>query len=304
MTWKLPSLSALRTLDVAAKHLSFTKAALELNVTQSAVSRQIRQLEEYLEIMLFQRVKKKLVLTESGENYLREVRVGLTCIENATVDLLAQRNDKGILNIAAPPVFSVKWLIPRLVAFHKSYPDILITLSSRSKEFDFDAQSIDASIYYGCDDWPNVVSEPLLGNDLVPVCAPGYLKGKRRVVTLSDLSKHSLLQQTRRPNSWHDFFADQGIPAANAWAGPQFEHFYMLLQAAIAGLGVALMPRFLILDDLASSRLIEPVEHHFASRDSYRLVYPPSKRNNPKLELFKRWLVNESIHFKKQSAAQ
>lgn len=300
MSWKLPSLSAIRTFDVAARHLSFTKAAAELDLTQSAVSRQIRQLEEFLGVMLFQRIKKKLILTDVGEHYVKEMRIGLAHMENATVNLLTHKSDKGILNIAAPPVFSVKWLIPRLNSFHQSHPDILITLSSRSQLFDFQSENIDASIYYGSDDWPNVVSEPLLGNDLVPVCAPDYLKGKIKTLSVSELQKYTLLQQTRRPNTWHDFFVDQGVTVSNAWAGPRFEHFYMLLQAAIAGQGIALLPRFVILDDLTSLRLIEPVGHQFVSRDCYRLVYPPSKRNNPKLGLFKRWLANESERFKRE----
>ncbi|MCU4119040.1 transcriptional regulator GcvA [Variovorax sp. N23] len=294
MTWQLPSLAALRTFEAAARHMSFTKAAEELHLTQSAVSRQIRTMEEYLGVLLFQRVKQRLVLTEVGRSYLIEIRSALEQMQEATVNLLAHRGRGGMLVLATPPAFATKWLIPRLADFYKLNPQIVINLVTRAKPFDFSTESIDAAIHYGNNDWPGVLSDRLMGDDVDIVCSLSYANVRPPIRNAKDLALHVLLQQSTRPHLWHDWMETRGVSPYNAWSGPRFEHFYMMMQAAIGGLGIALLPRMLVKDDLAEGRLIVPFDGSHKSRDAYCLVYPPEKRNDPKIEVFRRWLTGQS----------
>lgn len=293
MSWQLPSLSSLRTFEAAARHLSFTKAAFELNLTQSAISRQIRTLEEYLGVLLFQRVRQRLVLTEVGRDYLEDIRNALAQMQEATVNLLAHRGKGGMLVLATPPAFATKWLIPRLAEFYRQEPQIVISMVTRATRFDFSLEPIDAAIYYGKGDWPGVLTDPLVGSEMVVACSPDYLQRYGPISTPRDLAKHSLLQQSTRPHLWRNWSKANGDFLRDAWSGPSFEHFYLLLQAAVGGLGVGLLPRVLVEDDLADGRLVQPLKLDFQSDEVYGLVYPPAKRNNPKIELFRRWLLGK-----------
>jgi LysR family glycine cleavage system transcriptional activator len=295
MGWQLPSLAALRTFEAAARHLSFTKAGAELNLTQSAVSRHIRGIEEYLGVLMFERVRQRLILTDAGRAYSRDIRTGLEQMQSATVNLVAHQGRGGILRLATPPAFCVKWLIPRLDRFSNAHPNILIDLVTRNTTFNFETEPLlDAAIHYGNNDWVGVMVDRLVGEEMVTVCSQDYLDRHPPLHSASDLRNHVLLQPTRRPNTWHDWLEANNVSGMNAWAGPRFEHFYMIIQAAIAGLGVALLPRLLVNDDLISQRLIIPFDGSFVSRDAYGLVYPASKRNDPRLEQFRKWLLDEA----------
>lgn len=294
MGWQLPSLAALRTFEAAARHLSFTKAAAELNLTQSAVSRHIRGMEEYLGVLLFERVRQRLTLTDAGRSYARDIRAALEQMQSATVNLVTHQGKGGILRLATPPAFCMKWLIPRLDTFSNAHPNILIDLVTRSTPFNFEMEPLDAAIHYGNNDWPGVLFDRLVGEEMIPVCSHGYLEKQPPLNSASDLQQHVLLQPTRRPNTWRDWLEANDVHGINAWAGLRFEHFYMIIQAAIAGLGVALLPRLLVNDDLVSRRLVIPFDGSFISRDAYCLAYPAAKRNDPKLELFRQWLLNET----------
>lgn len=295
MSWQLPSLAALRTFEAAARHLNFTRAATELNLTQSAVSRQIRHMEDYLGVLLFQRVKKTVILTDAGRIYARDVRAGMETMQAATVNLLAHRGKGGMLNLATPPAFCVKWLIPRLDRFSSRHPGVVVNLSTRAKPFDFDVEHFDAAIHYGSNDWPGVITEKLLGEELVAVCSPAYLeKWPGAKARLADLPQHVLLQQTSRHNNWQEWLEQNQVKDVNPWAGPRFEHVYMVMQAAIAGLGIALLPRLLVIDDVESGRLVTPFKASLVTNDAYCLVYPAAKKSDPKLEVFRQWLISEA----------
>lgn len=294
MSWHLPSLTALRTFEAAARHLSFTKAADELHITQSAVSRQIRLMEEYLGLLLFQRVKQRLTLTEAGQRYVQDIRSGLELMQTATVNLLAHQGKGGALNIGTAPAFCTKWLIPRLGRFTSAHPNVVINLSTRDLPFDLDREGFDAAFHYGANDWPGVLSDALVGHELVVVCSPKYLADHAPLREPADLADHVLLQHTRRANKWREWLEEKDAAQVNAWAGPRFEHFYMITQAAIAHLGVALVPRLLVEDDLAAGKLVIALDVPYTSTESYCLVYSASKRNDPRLELFRRWLLAEA----------
>jgi LysR family transcriptional regulator, glycine cleavage system transcriptional activator len=294
MTWQIPSIAALRTFEAAARHMSFTKAAEELNVTQSAVSRQVAQTEEYFGLLLFQRVRQRLVLTDAGQQYAKAVRDALGQIQSATVTLLAHKGAGGALNIATPAAFASKWLIPRLARFNQACPGVVINLSTRDVVFDLEREQCDAAFHYGFNDWPDVISEPLVGQEFAVICSPEYLDTRPAVSSPADLRHHVLLQHTRGPNQWRLWFEAAGVKHVDPWIGPRFEHFYMVMQAALAHLGTGLVPRLLVEDDLASGRLVEPVHVDFAGNDAYCLVYSASKRNDPRLEQFRRWLHSEA----------
>ena len=294
MSPHLPSLAALRTFEAAARHLSFTKAADELHITQSAVSRQIRLMEEYLGLLLFQRVKQRLTLTEAGRCYVRDIRAGLDLMQTATVNLLAHQGQGGALNIGTAPAFCTKWLIPRLGRFTSAHPHVVINLSTRDLPFDLDREGFDAAFHYGANDWPGVLSDSLVGHELVVVCSSKYLAEHAPLRTPGDLADHVLLQHTRRAYKWREWLEDKKATHVNGWAGPRFEHFYMVTQAAIAHLGVALVPRLLVEEDLAAGRLVIALDEPYTSTESYCLVYSASKRNDPRLELFRRWLLAEA----------
>jgi len=295
MSWQLPSLASLRTLEAAARHLSFTRAATELNLTPSAVSRQIRHMEDYLGVALFQRIKKRLVLTEAGRRYVYDIRAGMELMQSATVNLLANQGRGGMLTVATPPAFGVKWLIPRLDGFASQHPDVHVNLATRAKPFDFEAQRIDAAIHYGNNDWPGAIVERLLGEELITACSPAYLaRWPGRKAKAADLPRHVLLQQTSRHNNWQEWLEQNDAAHVNPWAGPRFEHVYMVMQAAIAGLGIALLPRLLVLDEVASGRLVIPFPGTLHTQDAYCLVYPASKKSDPRLVLFRHWLLEQA----------
>ncbi|PLZ02663.1 LysR family transcriptional regulator [Burkholderia sp. WAC0059] len=294
MSWQLPSLSALRVFEAATRHLSFTRAATELNLTQSAVSRQIRQMENYLGVLLFQRVNKTLILTEAGRSYVADIRACLDQMSAATVNLLANKGRGGLLNLASPPAFCSKWLIPRLDRFSSQHPGIMLNISTRAKPFDFNAERFDMAIHYGRNDWPDVIADRLLGEELVVVCSREYAKKNPPLTVGPDLQHHVLLQQTTRYNRWSDWLRFHGVPGVNAWAGPRFEHVYMVMQAAVAGLGLALLPRVLVVDEVALGRLVNPFGDTFVVEDAYFLVYPAAKKSDPKLEIFREWVLNEA----------
>lgn len=294
MGWQLPSLAALRTFEAAARHLSFTEAALELNLTQSAVSRQIRLMEDYLGVALFQRVKQRLVLTEAGRVYVADIRAALVKMQAATMSLIATQGKGGILNLATPPAFGTKWLMPRLHRFTNAHPEILINLVTRARPFDLEGESVDIAIHYGNNDWPGVLSDRLVGGEMVVVCAPAYLDANEQLREPADLAKHTLLQWTVRPDMWREWMEAKQVSSANAWQGPRFEHLYMVLQAAIGRLGIALLPRVLVDDDIEAGRLVIALDDEYLSADAYCLVYRPELSGDPKIQMFRAWLADEA----------
>ena len=284
----LPSLVALQCFDAAARQLSFTRAAEELNVTQSAVSRQIRLLEEFLGRALFYRIKQRLVLTGAGEAYARDIRDVLDRAEAATLALMAHSGTSGVLNLAILPTFGSRWLVPRLGSFTTRDPEIQLNLLTRLKPFDFAKEEIDVAIHFGDTSWPGVQYHYLMGEETVPVCSPALLAGKT-LAGPADLAGFTLLQHTTRPNAWADWFEAVGEHPASAGKGPRFEQFYLVIQAALAGLGVAVLPLFLVQDELASGRLVIAVNQPVPSRHSYYLVHP--KTDAYPVTVFKEWLL-------------
>lgn len=284
----LPSMISLQAFEAAARHLSFSRAAEELSLTQSAVSRQMRTLETLLRVKLFHRVRQRLSLTEAGVAYLPEVRECLSRIEAATLELMSHQGTGGVLNLAILPTFGTRWLIPRMSSFAQMHPHVMVNFSTRAVKFDFATERLDAAIHFGDVTWPGVIAHRLMGEDVVVVCAPSL---RKRLRSSKDLSHHTLLQHTTRPYAWQEWLAAMGVQDVNPMKGPRFEHFSMVIQAAVAGLGIAILPEFLVEQEIAAGELIQPFAHPVRSTHAYHLVYPEEKRDLPALRAFREWLL-------------
>ena len=290
----LPSLTALRTFEAVARCMSFTEAAGELNVTQSAASRQVRILEDYVGGPLFMRTRGRLELTEEGRVYAAELKDALDRMEFATLQAMAFERGGGVLRVGVLPTFGTRWLIPRLSRFAKAHPKITLNLTAGDGTVDFSAQGIDLAIRFGDGQWPDAVSYRLgLREDMVVVCSPELLE---RGITPDDpasLRDHVLLQHTTRPLAWAQWLRDAGLADLDP-DGPSFEHFFMLIQAAVAGLGVALLPRFLIDDELRTGALMVPFARNTIYDGGYYLICPTARRDLSKIRAFRDWLLEES----------
>jgi LysR family glycine cleavage system transcriptional activator len=293
MSWNLPSLAALRTFEAAARHLSFTRAALELNITQSAVSRQIRTLEDQLGRRLFERSAQRVALTPIGQTYLAEIRAALVRVQEATIRLKAHQGG-GMLRIATPPAFGMRWLIPRLPRFQNTNPDIIVSLITRIGAFDLASEGVDAAFYYGDNNWPDVASVQFLSELVVVVGSPAYLRELGQMRTPQDVTKGILLQHMQRPDAWREWGAAHGVAGRDLRTGPRFEHYYMIIQAVVAGLGLGLVPRTIVEGELAASRLVTLFGEGLRCRESYCLVFPHSAADDPKLRCFRDWLLTEA----------
>jgi LysR family transcriptional regulator, glycine cleavage system transcriptional activator len=285
-------MTSLRAFEAAARHLSFSDAASELCLTQGAVSRQIHSLEERLRLKLFRRVRNRLTLTEAGLTYLPEVRACLSRLEAATLDVLANKGTGGMLNLAILPTFGAKWLIPRMASFWQAHPNVIVNFTTRPVAFDFAKERLDAAIHFGDVSWPRVRCHRLMGEEVVPVCAPTLLSAPG-LARLEDLERHTLLQHSTRPNAWVEWLGAAGRPDINGLRGPRFEHFSMVIQAAIAGIGVGVLPRFLVEDELKTGRLRVPFDVAVRSHHAYYLVHPEEKADLPALRAFRDWLLSE-----------
>lgn len=284
MRRKIPSTLALSAFESAARHQSFTKAADELAVTQSAICRQIGVLEDFLGVKLFRRGRRGVALTEAGLAYSRKVTARLDDVERDTLELMAGGGSGGTLELGVVPTFATKWLLPRLPDFLKSHPGITVNLSARARPFLFDDTPFDAAIHAGEAFWPGTEGIVLMPEDLVAVCSP-------RLPDPADWQRHTLLQIGTRPYLWREWFRSLGLTVERDMAGPRFELFSMVAEAAVHGMGVGLVPRMLVEDELARGVLVQVIPHVYRSDRAYRLLYPEGKAEQGPLAAFREWLI-------------
>ena len=285
----IPSTWALQAFEASARHESFTRAGEELALTQSAICRQIGALEELLGVPLFSRSKRGVKLTAAGAAYSRKIAARLDEMERDTLALMSGQGLGGSLELAVVPTFATRWLIPRLGDFQELHPDITVNLTTNTRPFLFAENNFDAAIYFGDAVWPGTRSHALMREDLIPVASPQLLK-HRAHMSPADLAGHPLLQQSTRPYAWRRWFESAGVSVSNDLAGPRYELFTMLAEAARQGLGIALLPRFLFADDIHQGHLITPVAHVQLSDVSYRLIYPEHHEERSCLSTFSKWL--------------
>ncbi len=258
MSRQLPPLNGLRAFEAAARHLSFTKAADELSVTQAAISHQIRGLEERLGVQLFIRRNRALLLSEAGQAYLPALREAFDTIANAT-ERLQRRDEGGPLLVSTTASFATKWLVPRLATFQQLYPEIEVQISTGVALTDFQRETVDVAIRWGLGSWPNVIADRLFAEDMFPVCAPSMVRGKSALKKPSDLSRVTLLHMTQQRDDWRLWLTAAGAKGVDPSRGPVFDQAMTVLQAAMDGLGVAIGHRPLV---GGRHQLVEGGDHH------------------------------------------
>ncbi|WP_346833236.1 LysR family transcriptional regulator [Pseudomonas abietaniphila] len=292
MRRKIPSTSALVSFEAAARHESFTKAADELSLTQSAVCRQIASLEEFLNVELFRRSRRGVKLTEAGLSYSRRVATQLDAVERDTLSVMGHQG-ANVIELAVVPTFGTQWLLPRLKDFQHQHPDVTINLTNRTRPFLFADTEFDAAIYFGDADWPGTESHRLMSENPMPVCSPAVLNNRKQL-SPKDLADMPLLQQTTRPYAWRQWFSALGMSVARDMTGPRYELFSMLAQAAMHDMGVALIPPFLIQRELSENRLVVANPHALSSLKAYHLMIPERKVESASLKAFRDWLVHQA----------
>jgi len=283
----LPSISALLAFEAAARLGSATQAATELSLTQSAISRQIKTLEEQLGVALMTRAGRRLVLTETGQDYLREVRDILNRLAQASISARTERRG-GTLRLAILPAFGMHWLAPRLSDFAAAHPEVTVNLSTRLNTFSFADSRFDAAIHFGHEDWPGVHFLPLMPETVVPVCAPDLAGAPFE--DPAQMLAHPLLHLETRPRGWARWLAELGVTDA-APAGMMFDQFATMAQAAVHGLGIALLPTFVAAPYLREGQLTLAAAQTTQSIGSYYLVWPDDRPPPPALQAFCDWLA-------------
>ena len=295
MRRKIPSTAALVSFEAAARHESFTKAAIELSLTQSAICRQIGSLEEFLNVELFRRSRRGVKLTEAGLSYSRRVAMQLDAVERDTLSVMGHQGTN-VIELAVVPTFGTQWLLPRLKDFQQRQPDVTINLTNRTRPFLFADTEFDAAIYFGDADWSGTEAHRLMSENPMPVCSPA-LMGDRAHLSEDELAEMPLLQQTTRPYAWRQWFNAMNLNIPRDMTGPRYELFSMLAQAAMHEMGVALIPPFLIQRELAEKRLVIANMHALTSQKAYYLMIPERKVESASLRSFRDWLVDQAERY-------
>ena len=297
MRRRLPSINALTAFEAAARHASITRAANELALTESAVSRQISLLEEQLDVRLFNRIKKRISLTRAGQLYAARVSQIIKRIERDTLEVMAHEGSGITLEITSLPTVGAQWLIPRLSAFYAQQPELTVNLSARSSRFFFSESAFDGALYFGKPDWPGARVDYLFDEVLVPVGSPGFLHNIK-TLPKEDITRHRLLHLMSRPDAWRRWCAEADLADVNVVRGPRFEIQSMLISAACAGQGVALLPRFLIEEPLRNGDLLVLSNVSVHSEGAYYFAYPEEKADDEVLSAFRLWLQGQAEEFR------
>ena len=288
----LPSISSLRALEALDRLGSASAVAVELDLTQSAVSRQLQALETQMGKKLVDRGEKRLSLTPEARVFAGEAREALHRLTQASIQLQSGPVG-GTLTLAILPTFGMRWLMPRLPEFARTHPNITLNMSTRITMFDFAREAFDAAIHYGDPDWPGSDHLLLKHETLVPVAAPDLLS-RHKVKRAQDLLSLPLLHIQTRPSAWADWFKSHGAPQTRALPGTIHDQFSTITQAALHGLGVALLPDYLIDEDIATGRLCAVWGGGVEASGAYYLVWPHKKSHDPALADFRHWMAEQA----------
>jgi LysR family transcriptional regulator, glycine cleavage system transcriptional activator len=292
---RLPSLNALRCFEAAARSGSFSRAAEELNVTQSAVSHQVRQLEQWFGLTLFDRLGRQTIPTPKGQELARSLAEAFD-IMSAACRRLQQSEQGPALTIAALPSFATIWLIPRLSEFFHDHPEVSVKIVYAFAGHKLDFEEVDIAVLWGAGEWEGCRSTRLLEGSTVPICNPIYLEKQGPFDVPQAILGKPLLHDTDRLD-WQNWMRHAGLKHAGPSPGPIFQDFNLLRAAALAGQGIALCPRRLIADDLATGRLVQLFETDIKHDYAYSIIEPASGngRRSEALETFKRWLLSTAL---------
>lgn len=295
MALRLPPLNALRTFEVAARHLSFMQAAEELSVTPGAVSRQVKLLEQWLGAPLFSRAHKQVTLTPLGRTYLEAISTPLEAIALAT-DRATRHESARPLAIYCYPTFALRWLVPRWRRFYDAHPEIDVQLTTSLRPVDFTKDDYDAAIRVGhrLQDDPGLTATKLVDVELIPVCSPALCTGRSALRVPADLTRMTLLHNAPRPHDWFRWLRFAGVSGIEPNAGLRFDSLNLSIQAAISGVGVGIAIRALITDELLSKQLVQPFGPTRVSSRPFYLTYPSHRARNKRLAAFAAWLGKEA----------
>lgn len=290
-----PNMTELLAFTSAARHLNFSRAARELRLTPSAVSRQVGALETLVGTQLFVREGRHLTLTDAGRRYLARVGEPLREIGNASLELMTSRGESDLLTIASVPTFTTKWLIPRLPDFLARTPGVTLSFGRHLSHGDAFPFALDAAVRYGDGTWEGVVSEYLDGRRFVPLCAPAFAE-RYPLDDVLAVARAPRLVHSQAEDVWGTWAHRYGVSAEAQRAGPRFEQYSVLLQAAEAGMGVGLLPAFLARDALADGRLIAPIDAGIDAPDhGHYLCYPRERlARRPALQRFREWMLAQA----------
>lgn len=292
MTARLPSLNGLRAFEAAARHLSFTNAAAELNVTQTAISHQIRRLEEELGLRLFERKNRTLVLTPKAAEYLPGIRAAFQDLRFAT-DRLLRKDDDKVLTVSMMTSLATKWLLPRLSGFQEQHPEIDVRITTSSELVDFRRDAVDAAIRYGRGQWQGLRADWLMADKMFPVCSPRLLEGPNALKSPEDLGRFTLLHTSGYVEDWRVWLTAAGLPTAIAKnPGLTFDLSFMTVQAAVDGIGIAMGHTAFVQDDIAKGRLVAPFEMTLPEDAGYYFVVPQENADSPKIAAIRKWLLS------------
>lgn len=287
---RLPPLNSLKCFEAAGRLLSFTGAAKELNVTQAAISHQIKVIEEYLGVSLFDRYPRRLALTEQGRLLLPDIIEAFDRVSVA-IGSVNQEQLSNMISVRLAPSFAAKWLSPRLKYFWLQYPEFDLCLYHAHGPVDFEREEIDLAVTYGKGDWPGVVADSLLSLDFFPVCSPAFMTNDKPLTDINNLRYYTLLHDANY-ECWSDWIRLAALSDINCHKGTIIDDTNVLIQAAIDGQGIALGSTTFVEDHLESGRLVRPFDVTLENEFAYYVVCPESHLKNPAVRAFKEWLLS------------
>jgi LysR family glycine cleavage system transcriptional activator len=290
MPRSLPPLNALRAFEAAARLGSFKAAAGELSVTHGAISQHVRLLENWLRAPLFERHNRRVVLTSAARAYLSAIGPALDQVAAATASYGS--SDNAALRVNAPATFALRWLVPRLARFGEQHPDIKVKLATSNEPLEGLQDPHDVIIRGGPDSFYGYAVRPFLSEERLPVCSPALLD-RLPLQTPGDLRRHTLLHTLSLPRLWNDWLAEAGVADLKPEAGLILDHFYLTLQAALDGIGIAMGPTALVSDDLAHGRLVTPFPGPLLPARTYCTYVLEAKQKDERAVAFRSWLERE-----------
>lgn len=285
-----PPIHLLKAFTTTARFGSVSRACEALHLTQSAVSKQISELEQMTGVLLFERIRQRLTLTPAGIRYAEALRPVLAQLEAATLELITSADGGGALHLSTLPTFGAKWLIPRLPQFQAAYPQIALHFVPYVQGYDFSRADLDCSILFGSGRWPGAVADYIAGREVVLI-APPASAGQKPVCEAKDVAGFTLLQHISVPHAWAHWCRAHDVSGVNTLTGPQLDQFHSLIRAVMAGMGLALVPRCLVRDDIASGAVCAPLDDDYQDEMGYYLCYPESRSHLKPLDSFRQWLL-------------
>lgn len=286
-----PPIHLLRAFTTTARFGSVSRACEALHLSQSAVSKQISELEQLTGVLLFERIRQRLTLTPAGVRYEAAVRPVLAQLEAATLELITSGDGGGALHLSTLPTFGAKWLIPRLPAFQRQHPQIELHYVPYAQGYDFQREDLDCAILFGNGRWPGARADYLTGREVVLIAPPG-LPAQPPLRQAQDITGFTLLQHVSVPHAWTHWCAAHGVSGVNTLMGPQLDQYHSLIRAVRAGMGLALVPHCLVQDDIAAGLVATPLDDGYRDEMGYYLCYPESRRHLEPLIGFRQWLLD------------